>query len=87
MSASDEGPARLEQFFFGLGGPNGPLPLHLTEYMRERQRNHADPTSKRFLDVFHHRLLSLFYRAWAEARPPSAMTARAMTTGLRAWQR
>ncbi|WP_313651069.1 type VI secretion system baseplate subunit TssG, partial [Pseudomonas soli] len=45
------------------------LPLHLTEYMRERQRNHADPTSKRFLDVFHHRLLSLFYRAWAEARP------------------
>ncbi|MCQ9427268.1 type VI secretion system baseplate subunit TssG [Pseudomonas sp. LJDD11] len=65
----DELPARLEQFFFGLGGPNGPLPLHLTEYVRERQRHHADPTSKRFLDVFHHRLLSLFYRAWAEARP------------------
>lgn len=60
---------RLEQFFFGLGGPNGPLPLHLTEYVRERQRNNADSTSKRFLDVFHHRLLSLFYRAWAEARP------------------
>ena len=67
--ASEQGPARLEQFFFGLGGPNGPLPLHLTEYMRERQRNNADSTSKRFLDVFHHRLLSLFYRAWAEARP------------------
>ncbi|HKS13146.1 MAG TPA: type VI secretion system baseplate subunit TssG [Pseudomonas sp.] len=65
----DDGPARLEQFFFGLGGPNGPLPLHLTEHMRERQRNHADHTSKRFLDIFHHRLLSLFYRAWAEARP------------------
>ncbi|WP_273819921.1 MULTISPECIES: type VI secretion system baseplate subunit TssG [Pseudomonas] len=67
--ASDNAPARLEQFFFGLGGPNGPLPLHLTEYVRERQRNNADSTSKRFLDVFHHRLLSLFYRAWAEARP------------------
>ncbi|MGH8419846.1 MAG: type VI secretion system baseplate subunit TssG [Pseudomonas sp.] len=62
-------PARLEQFFFGLGGPNGPLPLHLTEYVRERQRNNADSTSKSFLDIFHHRLLSLFYRAWAEARP------------------
>lgn len=67
--ASDGQPARLEQFFFGLGGPNGPLPLHITEYVRERQRNNADSASKRFLDVFHHRLLSLFYRAWAEARP------------------
>ncbi|AMB84277.1 type VI secretion protein [Pseudomonas agarici] len=67
--ATETSAARLEQFFFGLGGPNGPLPLHLTEYIRERQRNHADSTSKRFLDVFHHRLLSLFYRAWAEARP------------------
>jgi len=67
--AEDDKPARLEQLFFGLGGPNGPLPLHLTEYVRERQRNHADSTSKRFLDIFHHRLLSLFYRAWAEARP------------------
>ncbi|WP_223523972.1 type VI secretion system baseplate subunit TssG [Pseudomonas sp. BF-RE-24] len=66
---SDGAPARLEQFFFGLGGPNGPMPLHITEYVRERQRNNADSTSKRFLDVFHHRLLSLFYRAWAEARP------------------
>jgi len=70
LSPGDDGkPARLEQFFFGLGGPNGPLPLHLTEYVRERQRNHADSTSKRFLDVFHHRLLCLFYRAWAQARP------------------
>jgi type VI secretion system protein ImpH len=70
MSPAEDGKAaRLEQFFFGLGGPNGPLPLHLTEYVRDRQRNNADTASKRFLDVFHHRLLSLFYRAWAEARP------------------
>ncbi|MGQ7957939.1 type VI secretion system baseplate subunit TssG [Pseudomonas sp. SP16.1] len=60
---------RIEQFFFGLTGPNGPLPLHLTEYARERQRNNGDATFKRFLDIFHHRLLTLFYRAWAEARP------------------
>ncbi len=64
-----EGPPRLEVRFFGLLGPNGPLPLHLTEYARDRLRNSADPTFARFLDVFHHRMLSLFYRAWANARP------------------
>lgn len=62
-------PARLLVYFFGLLGPNGPLPLHLTEYARERQRNAADPTFARFLDVFHHRMLTLFYRGWAQAQP------------------
>lgn len=66
---SEGAPPRIEQFFFGLTGPNGPLPLHLTEYARERQRNNGDATFKRFLDLFNHRLLCLFYRAWAEARP------------------
>ncbi len=62
-------PARLEVNCFGLLGPNGPLPLHLTEYARDRLRHAHDPTFVRFLDVFHHRLLSLFYRAWADAQP------------------
>src|SRR3546814_18457955 len=52
-----------------LLGPNGPLPLHLTEYARDRLRNARDPTFIRFLDVFNHRMVSLFYRAWASARP------------------
>lgn len=68
-----DGTPRIEQYFFGLTGPNGPLPLHLTEYARERQRNSADATFKRFLDVFTHRLLTLFYRSWAEARPTVSM--------------
>jgi type VI secretion system protein ImpH len=63
------GGPRLEQRFFGLLGPNGPLPLHLTEYVRERVRLHRDHTLARFLDLFHHRMALLFYRAWAEARP------------------
>lgn len=68
--AADEGrPARLSVFSFGLFGPNGPLPLHLTEYARDRLRNASDPTLVRFLDVFHHRMLALFYRAWACAQP------------------
>lgn len=60
---------RLGVRFFGLLGPHGPMPLHLTEYVRERLHQRNDPTAARFLDVFHHRMMSLFYRAWAEAQP------------------
>jgi len=61
-------PSRLQVRLFGLLGPNGPLPLHITEYVRERLRG-GDPTLSRFLDLFHHRFLALFYRAWAQAQP------------------
>lgn len=63
--ATEDYPARMDVNFFGLLGPNGPLPLHLTEYALERVNQHKDPTLVAFLNVFHHRLLSLFYRAWA----------------------
>jgi len=66
---SDGKPPRLEQRFFGLLGANGPLPLHITEYARERLIHNGDATLVRFLDLFHHRMALLFYRAWAEARP------------------
>jgi type VI secretion system protein ImpH len=62
-------PGYLATYFFGLFGPNGPLPLHLTEYAHSRELNNGDPTFRRFADVFHHRLLSLFYRAWAAGQP------------------
>jgi len=61
--------SQLAVYFFGLFGPNGPLPLHLTEYARDRLRNSDDPTLSAFLDMFHHRMLSLFYRSWANAQP------------------
>ncbi len=60
---------RLGQYFFGLFGPNGPLPQHLTEHALQRQRNEKDATFAAFADLFHHRMLSLLYRAWAAARP------------------
>lgn len=67
---SKEGrPPRLVQRFFGLLGPNGPLPLHLTDFARERVIHGGDVTLARFLDVFHHRFVELFYRAWAQAQP------------------
>src|SRR5215212_2667976 len=41
-------PPRLLQRVFGLLGPNGALPLHLTEYTRERTTHHNDVTLQRF---------------------------------------
>lgn len=67
--ASGKARSRLAVNFFGLLGANGPLPTHLTEYTRDRLRNGNDGTLLAFLDVFHHRLLSLFYRARAQAEP------------------
>lgn len=58
-------PDRMQVNFMGLFGPNGPLPLHLTEYARDRERNSRDKTLVRFCDVFHHRMIALFYRAWS----------------------
>lgn len=60
---------RLSILGFGLFGPNGALPLHLTEFVRNRVRNHNDPVLNAFIDLFHHRLTLLFYRAWAQAQP------------------
>ena len=68
-SGRDGRPPRLQVRLFGLLGPNGPLPIHITEYARDRLRHAGDSTLSRFLDLFHHRFLALFYRAWAQAQP------------------
>jgi len=62
-------PARLNQRFLGLFGPNGPMPLHITEYVRNRKQNFHDHTLARFADIFHHRMISLFYRARVNTEP------------------
>ena len=59
---------KVMEMFFGLFGPNGPLPLHITEYAMIRWRHHKDPVLMEFADLFHHRMVSYFFRAWAEAR-------------------
>ncbi|MGE5171336.1 MAG: type VI secretion system baseplate subunit TssG [Rudaea sp.] len=61
-------PPRIVIHSFGLFGPNGPLPNHLTEYVRDRLRNAGDATLARFADILHQRLILLFYRAWAQAQ-------------------
>lgn len=65
----DGRPDRLSGYFLGMFGPNGPLPLHMTEYARNRVRNYGDSTFISFVDIFHHRMLCLFYRCWASAQP------------------
>ena len=65
----EAGTPRLLQRIFGLIGPNGPLPMHMTELARERALQHADPALQRLLDTFTHRFALLFYRAWAQAQP------------------
>ena len=66
-------PQRLTVWSFGLYGPNGPMPTHITEYVRERLRQYDDPTLARFSDIFHHRLLLLFFRAWSDAQPSTSL--------------
>ena len=56
---------RLCVHFLGLFGPHSPLPVHLTEYARERSLHVGDNTLAGFFNIFHHRLISFFFRAWA----------------------
>lgn len=53
--------------FMGLYGPLGVLPVHYTAFIRERIRA-GDRTLRDFLDIFNHRMVSLFYRAWEKYR-------------------
>ncbi|MEM9583102.1 MAG: type VI secretion system baseplate subunit TssG [Pseudomonadota bacterium] len=62
-------PGRLTNRFFGLFGPQGPLPLHLTEHARARQRNHRDPTFVEFANILTHRLMTLLFKAWRSGQP------------------
>jgi len=67
--AKDGRPAQLVNRAFGFFGPNGPLPLHLTEFARDRLRNYRDGAFVAFANVFTHRFISLLYRAWAAGQP------------------
>jgi type VI secretion system protein ImpH len=63
--ATDQDPAKMTINFFGLLGQGGPMPLVITEYIYDRMQNRKDKTLAAFLDIFHHRMISLFYSAWA----------------------
>ena len=56
---------RMAVNFLGLLGPNGPFPLHLTEHVINRSEHAHDTTLASFLNIFHHRFIALFFKAWA----------------------
>ncbi len=56
-------PPEMTVNFLGLVGPMGVLPHPYSLQVIDRLRS-RDRTLKAFLDLFHHRLVSLFYRAW-----------------------
>lgn len=57
--------------FFGLFGPQGVLPAHYTSLLLRRVRM-RDYALRDFLDLFHHRAISHFFRAWEKYRLPAA---------------
>jgi type VI secretion system protein ImpH len=63
------GPARIMASFMGLTGPLGVLPRHYTELLLDRAQ-HKDFAARDFFDIFNHRILSLFHRAWEKYRFP-----------------
>lgn len=60
-------PPEMTVSFWGLTGPHGVLPQHYTTLLLSRLRV-RDNALRDFFDLFTHRSLSLFYRAWEKYR-------------------
>lgn len=71
-------PTKVAVNVLGLLGPEGPMPLYLTRWVMARLSNRwfagdtdgvtSDTAFKDFADVLQHRLIALYWRAWADAR-------------------
>ena len=73
VEVSDErtGAQRMEMLinFMGMLGTSGAMPMHYSEIAFDRHR-YRDTTLSAFLDIFSHRSVSSFFRAWAKYRFP-----------------
>ncbi len=68
--------------FMGLTGPHGVLPHHYTQLLISRIRE-KDFALRDFLDLFNHRAISLFYRAWEKYRFPIGYESTALRLNRR----
>lgn len=66
---------RVHIHLLGLGmlGPNGSLPLHVSELVQARVQTRRDHTLNNFLNLFHHRAFSHIYRAWAQSQSAAGL--------------
>ena len=58
-----DGPSRMQTNFMGLVGHMGVMPMNYTLLVNEETRSDDRPLTD-FLNIFEHRILSLFYKAW-----------------------
>lgn len=65
--------AHIKLFGLGTLGPNGALPIHCTELVRERVEARRDTALADFLDLFHHRAFTHLYRAWAQSQSAAGL--------------
>jgi len=71
-------PPRVDVEVLGLLGPEGALPLHITRWVMGRMSDRwfndgsdaaSDTTFLDFCNLLQHRMMALYWRAWADARP------------------
>ncbi|MEO7651273.1 MAG: type VI secretion system baseplate subunit TssG, partial [Bryobacteraceae bacterium] len=73
-----DGPHAVTVAAFGLTGTQGVLPHFYTEHMIMRHLMRDDAMAA-FLDLFNHRLMSFFYRAWEKHHPVIGYEQKAAT--------
>lgn len=66
------GKTHLALFSLGIWGPQGAMPLHQSE-MAYNRNEQQDTTLTHFVDLFHHRALATFYRAWAISQDTASL--------------
>ncbi|ELY7393100.1 type VI secretion system baseplate subunit TssG [Cronobacter universalis] len=67
-----DGKVNLQIFGPGIWGAQGAMPLHFTELVYSRMESRDDALAD-FVDLFHHRALSHFYRAWFIAQDTATL--------------